>query len=194
MTTDTLRDDLAYIKNIVEQSRRNLCLSGVHLVVWGILVSIALIVSWILALYGIGGLTEWIHWGLVIAGGWLFELIYHRQVNRKRPVRTYAEKVDGYLWLAIGISLMITGFIGVFTNAIEVQYLSPIISLILAIGYFGSGVIYDVPWLRNLAFGWWGGAVIMFLFPGPFHLLIMAGMMIAFQTIPGFIISRTWGK
>jgi hypothetical protein len=54
-------------------------------------------------------------------------------------------------------------------------------------------VVYDVKWIRNLAFGWWGGAIIMFIFPGLYHLLLMAWMMIAFQTIPGYIIHKNWG-
>ncbi len=194
MTNKTIQDDLAFIKKIVEESRKNVCASGDHLIVWGILISIALVVSWILALNQISGMTEWIHWGLVIAGGWLFELIYNRKVGRNKPVRTYAEKADGMLWLAIGITMTTVGFFGGWGGAINTQFLSPLFSAILAIGYFSSGVIYDVKWIRNLAFGWWGGAIIMFIFPGMYHLLLMAGMMIAFQTIPGFIIKKSWSN
>jgi len=192
MTKETMQDDLAYIKKIVEESKRNVCAIGDHLIVWGILVSIALIVSWFLAINQIGGKTEWIHWGMVIAGGWLFEMIYGWKVDRKKPVRTYAEKVDGFLRLSIGITMTLLGFLGVSSGAIHYEFVNPVLSSILAIGYFSSGIIYDVKWIRNLAFGWWGGAIIMFLFPGYYHLLLMAGMMIAFQTIPGFIIKKTW--
>ncbi len=192
MTKETIQDDLAFIKKIVEESRKNVCNSGDHLIVWGILVSIALVISWFLALNNISGTAEWIHWGVVIASGWLFELIYNRKVDRKKSIRTYAEKVDGFMWLSIGITMTIIAFAGVSTRAIDQQLLSPLFSTILAIGYFTSGIVYDVNWIRNLAFGWWGGAIIMFIFPGLYHLLLMAGMMIAFQTIPGFIIKKTW--
>ena len=192
MNKDTVQDDLAFIKGIITESRKNKCASGIHLIVWGILVSIALIVSWFLAINQIGGKTEWIHWGMVIAGGWLFEIIYGWKVDRNKSVRTYAEKVDGFLWLSVGITLTLLGFIGVVSGAINHQFINPVLSSILAIGYFSSGIIYDVKWIRNLAFGWWGGAIIMFIFPGHYHLLLMAGMMIAFQAIPGFIIKKTW--
>ncbi len=193
MTSDTLQGDLAYIKKIVQESRKNIGLSGDHLIVWGILVSIALFVTWANHYYNWGA-NEWLHWVLVIGGGWLFEIIYGRTVDRKIPVRTYTDKIEGFMWLSIGITLTILGFLGIGTDAIRPEYISPIFSTVLAIGYFTSGVIYEVKWIRNLAFGWWGGAIIMFLFPGSYHLLFMAGMMIAFQAIPGFIIQKTWAN
>ena len=195
MTKETIQDDLVFIKKIIEESRKNIGASGIHLIVWGILVSIGLVISWFLAeSSSIVKASEWIHWGLIIVGGWLFELIYGWKVNCKKPVRTYAEKVDGLLWLSIGISMTMIGTVGTATGAINIYYLSPLFSTILAIGYFTSGVVYDVKWIRNLAFGWWGGAIIMFIFPGLYHLLLMAGMMIAFQTIPGYIIHKNWGR
>lgn len=193
MTTDTIQDDLAFIKKIVEESRKNVGLSGDHLIVWGLLVSIGLMVTWANH-YFQWHASEWLHWILVIGGGWLFEIIYGRTVDRKKPVLTYAEKIDGFLWLSIGITMTLLGFIGIGTHGIHPHVISPIFSTILAIGYFSSGVIYDVKWIRNLAFGWWGGAIIMFIFPGLYHLLFMAAMMVVLQTIPGFIIKKTWGE
>jgi len=194
MTNETIQSELLYIKKIIEESRRNVCSSGIHLMVWGIIISIALVVSWFLAKFNFHGMTEWIHWVLVIGCGWLFELIYNQKVERKRSVRTYSEKVDGFMWLSIGITMTMIGFVGTATGAVSPLYLLPILCTILAVGYFTSGVLYDAKWIRNLAFGWWTGAVIMFIFPGLYHLLFMAGLMIFFQTIPGIIISRTWGK
>ncbi len=191
MNKNTAQEDLAFIKKIVEDSRKNVGARGDHLLVWGILVSIALVVTWANHYYEWNA-SEWLHWILVIGGGWLFEIIYGRMVERKKPVRTYAEKVDGFLWLSIGITMTLLGFLGIGTQAIHPHYISPVFSTILAIGYFSSGIIYDVKWIRNLAFGWWGGAIIMFIFPGLYHLLLMAGMMIAFQVIPGYIIQKTW--
>jgi len=62
MTQENIQDDLAYIKKIIEESRRNVCSSGVHLMVWGTIIPIALVVSWFLAKFNISGITEWIHW------------------------------------------------------------------------------------------------------------------------------------
>ncbi|MFQ6677094.1 MAG: hypothetical protein ACE5D0_02135 [Fidelibacterota bacterium] len=194
MAQETIQDDLAYIKKIIEESRKNVCSSGIHLMVWGIIIPIALVVSWFLARFNINGITEWIHWVLVIIGGWLFELIYNQRVERKRSVRTYSEKVDGMMWLSLGITMTMIGFVGTAAGAFSTLYLSPILCTILAVGYFTSGVLYDAKWIRNLAVGWWAGAVIMFIFPGLYHLLFMAGMMIFFQTIPGYIIHKNWGS
>ncbi|MBC8323139.1 MAG: hypothetical protein H8E70_06185 [Candidatus Marinimicrobia bacterium] len=192
MIKETMQDDLAFIKGIIAESRKNRSASGIHLIVWGFLIPIGLIIDWFMIVKGLQGIKELYLWGLIIGSGWLFEMIYGWKVDRKKPVRTYAEKVDGFLWLSIGITLTILGFVGSSSGAIHAQFISPVFSTILAIGYFSSGFVYEVKWIRNLAFGWWGGAIIMFIFPGHYHLLLMAGMMIAFQTIPGFIIQKTW--
>lgn len=194
MIKETMQDDLAFIKKIIEESRRNVCAIGIHLIVWGFIVPIGLITNWFLINNQMPGKNEMILWVVVIGMGWLFEMIYGWRVDRKKPVRTYAEKVDGFLWLSIGITLTILGFVGSGTGAIHTHSISPVFSTILAIGYFLSGIIYDVKWIRNLAFGWWGGAIVMFLIPGLYHLLLMAGMMIVFQAIPGFIIQKTWAE
>lgn len=128
----------------------------------------------------------------MIGLGWVFELIYNVKRKKKVLVRTFAEKADGMLWLSLGISMTLLGFVGVGSGAINIEFLSAVLSIVIAAGYFVTGVLYDVKWVRNLAFGWWGGALIMFLIPGHVSLLLMALMMFLLQIIPGYIIYKKW--
>ncbi len=191
MTNKNAQQDLAFIKQVIEDSRKNASGLGDHMMVWGIITSIGMIVSYILTQVQIGGNTEWIHWALLIAGGWTFELIYKRKVESKKPVLTYADKVANGLWCSFGISMTILGFIGIYTGGISIKYLSPIFCCLLAVGFFTSGFIYDAKWMRHNAMGYWIGALIMFFITGTYHLLLMAAMTIGYMVIPGYKM-RSW--
>ena len=190
-------EEIRYIKKIIEEGKKNIGSKGIHLIVWGILISIALVASWYFRFETktiVGVTNEWLIWLEMIAVVTIFEIIYQWKVLQDKTVKTYTEKVDGYLWVSIGITITLIGFVGYHKGVIDASFSCPLISAILAIGYFTSGVLYKVEWVRNLALGWWTGALIMFIFPGDYHLLLMAGMMMAFQTIPGYIIHKYWIK
>ena len=61
-------------------------------------------------------------------------------------------------------------------------------SSFLGAAYILNGVLAGKKWLSYLAIGWWGGAIIMFFYPGLQAILIMAAMMILFQIVPGIIL------
>jgi len=191
MTNTNAAQDLAFIKQVIEDSRKNASGFGDHMMVWGIITSIGMIVSYILIQMQMSGNIEWIHWALLIAGGWTFELIYGWKVERKKPVLSYADKVSSGLWSSFGISMTMLGFIGIYTGGISIQFLSPIFCCVLAIGFFTSGFLYDTKWMRYIAMGYWVGALIMFFIPGTYHLLYMAAMTIGYMVIPGYKM-RSW--
>ena len=66
--------------------------------------------------------------------------------------------------------------------------------LALGIAYFTSGAIQQLKWLKNIAFGWWAGAIYLFIFPSVHTLLIFAIMMICLQVVPGLILNRKYKK
>lgn len=191
MTNKNAQQDLAFIKQVIEDSRRNASGMGDHMMVWGIITFIGLIVSYVLLYYPVSGLTEWIHWAILIAGGWTFEFIYGWKVERKKAVLTYADKVGSGLWASFGITMTILGFIGIYTGGISIQYLSPIFCCVSAVAFFTSGFLYDAKWMRYIAFGYWIGALTMFFIPGSYHLLYMAAMTISFMVVPGYKM-RSW--
>jgi hypothetical protein len=96
----------------------------------------------------------------------------------------------GAVWISAGISMTILGFVGPFSAAYHGVYVSPILSAILGIAFFISGFLYDKKWVTYLSAGWWTGAIIMFIYPYLYTLLLMSCMMIAFQIIPGIIMYR----
>ncbi|MEO8210881.1 MAG: hypothetical protein ABI840_09975, partial [bacterium] len=81
-------------------------------------------------------------------------------------------------------------FIGMMTKAYNPVFIFPIISTSLGISYFTSGAIQQVKWLQNIAYGWWAGAAVLFIFPGVHSAVIFAVMMICLQIVPGIILNK----
>ena len=181
-------EELAFIKNIISQSRKSFALNGKPYIFWGILIVIGLFLEYIRGIDLIEFNYMFIVWILLIAIGWGYAYVDSRKHKRESPSRTLAGKILGGMWLACGISMTIVGFLGTISGAIKGVYVSPVLSLILAIAYFLTGIIYDYKWQRNLSIGWWLGAIFMFFFPGEHTVLIMALMMIFLQIVPGIIL------
>ena len=186
--------ELSAIKTIMEDSRKIAIDNGVHYIFWGVLVTIALIGNYFLLVTGqagyyIGGL-----WLVLMTGGWVVSSVIARKENKTRRVKTFAGKILSGIWIGSGVAMMMFGFIGIITHAYNPIFICPIIATVLGATYYASGVIQSQNWVKNLSYGWWGGAVLLFVFPGFHSLLIFAFMMIMLQTVPGIILYRQWKK
>lgn len=88
--------------------------------------------------------------------------------------------------------MTLIGFLGMYSGALKAWGISPMMSSVLGIAYFISGIVYGDSWIKYLSLGWWGGAVVMFLLPSLHILLVFAAMMILFQIVPGIIFYIKW--
>jgi len=179
-------EELAFIKNIIKDSRNSFALNGKPYIFWGILIVVGLFLQYSSDILDFRYM--FFVWLLLIGIGWAYAYFESRKHKQKSKTTSLAGKILGSVWLACGISMTIIGFLGTISGAIKGVYVSPVLSLVLAIAYFITGVLYDYKWQRNLSFGWWLGAIFMFFFPGKYSTLIMAFMMIVLQIIPGIIL------
>ena len=187
MTEINAQEELAFIKKVMEDSRRLICDDGKSFIFWGILVSFGMLVTYL----SVAG--KWIvslgwFWPVLIAVGWIVTYFISIKDSKKRHSKTFVAKIMGSLWISCGIAMTILGFIGGLTNAYDGVFISPIICVVLGIGYLVSGVLQGKMWVSLLAIGWWAGAILMFHLQNLETLLIMFVMMIILQTIPGFIL------
>jgi hypothetical protein len=132
----------------------------------------------------------WI-WVVLIPIGWAYSLYNRKKLKEKHP-STYAGKLIGAVWGAAGVAMTIIGFIGPAFRIINPMAISPLACIIVGSAYFVSGKIVEAKWLSNLSYGWWIGGVILFYVTTIESFLIMALLMLFFQTIPGIIIYRKY--
>jgi len=187
MTTEqkNAQENLEYIKQIISDTRRSLNDNGIISIVWGILVSLGQIGNYLFTENKIwnGYLWLWLVIGLI---GWTFVLIESR-AKKYKVVNTFASKILASLWISTGISMTVIGFGAAGSGMVSGYAINPLLATVLGGTYYVTGLLNGKKLDQRLSFGWWLGAVIMFMIPGIYSFLLFAVMMILFQVIPGIM-------
>jgi hypothetical protein len=186
MDEKTAIDELQFIKKVIEDSRKSMTYNGLDYIFWGILVIIGMLIQYFAILSQVYFNFFWI-WAVLIPIGWVFSFYNARSKKEKLP-RTFSGRIISAVWGAIGFGMTLLGFIGTMSGAIKPWFISPLLSVFLGTGYYITGKIVEAKWISNLAFCWWIGAIVMFYYHGVHSIMMMALMMLFFQTIPGIII------
>ncbi len=185
-------DELNYIKKIIEDSRRIVADNGMGYIVWGVLVTIGMVLGYIKYSMNLAFDYIWA-WAIIIALGWLFSFIAY---YRKKPaeVSTFAGRIIGRLWFSFGVSMTVLGFGGYFSHAISGEYISAVIALVLGAAYYISSILYDWNWFKAIGVLWWAGGFTLLFVNDVKQFLIMAGLMIFGQIVPGIILYVKYKK
>jgi len=192
MDTNQAEIEISVIKKIMEDSRRIAVVNGKHYIMWGLLVSIALLANYIMVLKNIHENYQGFMWFILMIGGAIAGAIMEKIENKKREARTFAGKLLSTLWFASGISMFMFGFLGTITKAYDPLFICPIIFTTLGVSYFTSGAIQQTRWFQYISFGWWLGAAFLFIYPGIHTFLVAAIMLLSLQTVPGLILYKRW--
>lgn len=185
--------EISAIKQIMEDSRKIVATDGRAYIIWGILVVIGILGTYMLIHQTLFGYIGWL-WITAIGLGWIYTFISNLRKTAQNHVHTFAGKILGAVWVSCGIAMTLIGFAGTATGAIGGYTISPMMSIVLGVAYFVTGIVYGLPWVRNLSIGWWIGALVTFIWTGRNSLLVFALMMTAFQIIPGIILYSKFKK
>lgn len=194
MDRENALQELDMIKRTIEDSRKLLIDNGVGLLLWGVISSIGLIITYLLVMMRFDVIIAPL-WGVLVAGGWIFNYFaYYRKKSKPEPYKPFGARILGGLWVAIGVAMCIFGFLATATGALSHVFITAALSTLLGSSFFTSAYIFDLNWMKAIGVGWWIGAVVMFVWPGAYTLLLMALMLILFQIVPGMIFYRRFQK
>lgn len=190
MDEKTALEELQFIRNVINETKNSVLHNGLDYIVWGVLIIAGMLINYYCIINQIYFHYIWI-WVVTISLGWVYSLYNSKNHHKKQP-KTYSGKIVGAVWLAAGIAMTLTGFVGVLSGTIRGAAISPLLSMIIGSAYFVTGIVLSSRWFSRLSFGWWAGAVLMFFVASIHSFLIMAAMMLFFQTIPGIIIYKKY--
>ena len=193
------QEELAYIRRIIDDSRMAFVEDGKPYIAWGIIVALGMIFSYISALMERDLGTGYVWIALTIIG-WIYVFLYARKKEKTSRAKSIIDRVQDATWGVVGsmIGLVIALiFIGQALNIPDMPGIHPIYicfitAVLVGIGYYLSGTVTEVRWLRNIAYAWWAGSVVMYLWPSVHVLALYAVMIIAFQVVPGIILYRKY--
>lgn len=101
------KQELAFIRKVIQDSRRMAVDNGLDYIVWGILVALGMFLSvaiiWFKLEHKLGSWTMLALWILVMGGGWVFSLVRHLRGSATERVRTMSGTILSMLWLACGL-------------------------------------------------------------------------------------------
>jgi hypothetical protein len=193
------QEELAYIRRIIDDSRMAFVEDGKPYIAWGIIVALGMIFSYVSALMERDLGTGYVWIALTIIG-WIYVFLYARKKEKASRAKSIIDRVQDATWGVVGsmIGLVIALiFIGQALNIPDMPGIHPIYicfitAVLVGIGYYLSGTVTEVRWLRNIAYAWWAGSVVMYLWPSVHVLALYAVMIIAFQVVPGIILYRKY--
>ena len=182
---------LDFIKSIMDDSQKVLADNGMGFIVWGILILLAGLLSFILDQFQMSQYVGWAY-VFIVSLGWIYMMSYDRKREKQTIGNPLIRKVIGSIWIAVLLSMTILGFVGGASGAINLDYMSAVMYTVLGTAYFLQGVITGKMWVRNLGLAWWSGSIILLFIEGPAAITLMILMMIGLQIVPGIIFNRQW--
>jgi len=186
MDTLNAEQELTMIRKIMQDSQKKILADGRPFIAWGVAFAIATGVTYFAATQNIS-MGPWI-WYVAMAVAGIYTI--YAVVNSRNLPETFASRIIGTIWGACGGAIGIVATAGGISHSVSGEGLLMIISIILGIAYLISGVVYGLPWIRNLAFGWWAGGIAIG-FINSYHVLgIYLFMLVAFEVVPGIILYR----
>jgi len=193
MNAEKVYDEIAFIKKVMADSQKVLLDNGKIYILWSSLAILYIMLKYLKAAMGFRFNNIWIGIAAIIIGS-IFTYRLKKRSAVERRVRTFAQKILGGIWMAWGMSILVLVVIGYLSGTIADQALPAIIATVMGSGQYVSGIASNNSLLRNGAFGWWLGAVVMFLLPGEYTIALLSVMLILFQMLPGVMIYRNWKK
>jgi len=178
---------LHVIQSMIEKAKNQFSENGHLYLLWGWLVFICSIAQFIL--------LKIVHYEkhyYVWMACWLaviYQFFYLRRQHRRQKIRTYADKMVGFIWLSFFILLMLIGI--TLGEAGETNYyklFGPVFLALYGAPTFLSGVMLRFRPLIIGGIGCWVLSVLAHFIEYDYQLLLLSAAMIIAWIIPGYIL------
>ena len=192
--TNTLRDDIAFLKTMAEEGRTGPLMGGPVALVSGLLFGTASLACW--AGDRLGFPADYLFWAWPLSGT-AFGLFMFAYLRRVGPGRGAAQRASAIAWSGAGWA-MFTVVASLLLMANKTQTwqvaaaISPIILALYGCAWFIAGRIYRNLWISLVAFGSWAMALVnaWSITEGPIGYLVYALTLYLLVAVPGAVMMR----
>ena len=155
-----MRDDIALIREAIEEGRGYATASGQGLIAWGIALAAGFVATYAFVRGYQSALPPAAVWPLAIAVPWAYWLRrVWRRVSGDAPVPRRSPIVVALrmLWLGLGIFLTTLSLAVLWSGEGPANWLSAVVAGAIGTAVFATAWLAGLPWLRWVAVAWWIG-------------------------------------
>jgi len=189
MIEDRVRDDIAFIRQAVEEGRNYATASSPDIMIWGIAVAIGYLGTYAFVRGWSPVHPSWI-WGLCIGAPWLYSLRRLLPAFEQPCVDGPMARALSMLWFGSGVFLTTLAIAAISGGDIRQGWFDAVVAGVLGIAFFVSAWLSNLGWLRWVAVLWWLGEVGVFAMRHrPEVLPLLAALMLLLLAGPGLLLS-----
>jgi hypothetical protein len=178
--------DIAFIRQVIEDSRRALVENGLPYIIWGALSILGTVLTYgAVALQWFGAIPWiWVGFGILGGAGTFLAL----RARGRRPVKSAAGLIYTGVWIGMLLLDLVIALCLYLAGIRDMGLYLAIASGGLGMAYFVSSAVTRNPFMFVLSFGWWAGSVAMVLAGGRYAPLMLAGLVLVCELIPGIML------
>lgn len=181
---------LRVIQSMIEKAKNQFSEDGHLYLLWGWVVFTCSVAQFIL-LKIVGYEKHYYVWMLCWVAV-IYQFIYLRRKHRRQKMRTYADRMIGFIWLSFFILMMLIGFsLGMFGEEYY-KLISPVFLAMYGVPTFLCGLLLQFRPLVLGGIGCWALSVLAHFIPYDYQLLLLSAAMVIAWIIPGYILSRKY--
>jgi hypothetical protein len=188
-----IKDEIIFIKKVIEESKRTAIGEKLISIVWGLILVICLFLIFLFSIRIHNISVEWYAIPLTCLG-WLYTVYVIIKSKKQSPVKTFGGRILYSVWIACGIVITCFVFIVPSLGFIATWRSIPICCMIAGIGYYVMSDITANRVTKIFAILWWIGGLVMMIWPGYYQLLLCPGMIIFLILIPDIKYHMDWKK
>lgn len=184
-------EDLALIRRMMEAGRDKVAVSGIHFILWGVLLTVAFFLQYLSVHRYLPEMMVEI-WAPMMAIGWAIEFWIAR--GRAPVTRTSNPTVVAHSssWTVVGVTTLIYFALSVVTDTFDPKTITILSAGLMGGAYWVTSAVTGVRWLKFIALGWWlvlAYTTTLQVYDGEM-LLVMAASSGLLLTLPGFVMRR----
>jgi hypothetical protein len=185
---DSVRDDIAFIRQAIEQGRGYAGRYSLDLLIWGV----ALAIGYVGTYATVSGWwrinPDWL-WAACIILPWLYSLRLFR--SQPRPPRPPMAEALRMLWFGCGIFLTTFSIAVIVAGDMRQGWFSAVGAGTMGVVFFVSSYLCNLPWLRAVAAGWWVAMLLLYAFRDRIEVLALSAvLMLLLLALPGLLLWR----
>ena len=125
----------------------------------------------------------------------IYQFYYLRKQNRLKKVKTYADKMIGFIWLSFFILMLLIGIsIGRTGEANYYKLIGPVFLAMYGVPTFLCGILLRFRPLLFGGIGCWVLSALSHFIPYDYHMLLIPAAMIVAWIIPGNILQKKYNQ